>query len=256
MSPYEFVQKTEEAILLNRLRQLTALVLFAVIFVAPAQSKSLKHEAGVGYASVEVDGQDSGFPLDGSTDGIALHYGVVSDSGLVFDARLTLGDGDFTLTTGEKTDYESRTIDLRVGKSFCLSESCATRIKPYAGINRFSSENRLTAFATQVEVDQDRTKIPLGTEVIFSRGTIEFGADLQLGYKFEENQKIPALSVDQDAASDWTLGVEFFVRHTFPNDIFVQAEVNYFEDDFDESGGGRSATEETSTLTLSIGRKF
>jgi hypothetical protein len=32
--------------------------------------------------------------------------------------------------------------------------------------------------------------------------------------------------------------------------------VNYFEDDFDESGGGRSATEETSTLTLSIGRKF
>jgi hypothetical protein len=105
-------------------------------------------------------------------------------------------------------------------------------------------------------VDQDRTKIPLGTEVIFSRGTIEFGADLQLGYKFEENQKIPALSVDQDAASDWTLGVEFFVRHTFPNDIFVQAEVNYFEDDFDESGGGRSATEETSTLTLSIGRKF
>lgn len=174
----------------------------------------------------------------------------------MFDARLTLGDGDFTLTTGEKTDYESRTIDLRVGKQFCRTDSCGAIIKPYVGINRFSSENRLTAFATPVEVDQERTKIPLGVEFTFSAASIEFGADLQVGYKFDESQKIPALGVDQDAESEWTLGVEVFARHTFPNDVFIQAEASYVENDFEESGGSRSATEETSAFTVSIGRKF
>ena len=46
------------------------------------------------------------------------------DRGCAFDARLGLGDGEFTLTTGEKTDYESTRLDLRVGKSYCLSEAC------------------------------------------------------------------------------------------------------------------------------------
>ena len=77
-----------------------------------------------------------------------------------------------------------------------------------------------------------------------------------MGYKFDESQKIPALGVDQDAESEWTLGVEVFARHTFPNDVFIQAEASYVENDFEESGGSRSATEETSAFTVSIGRKF
>lgn len=239
-----------------KLQQTLILFLCTVMFVFPVLAEDMKHELSIGYASAGVDGQDSGFPLDGSIDGAAFYYGLTLESGLVFDARLTLGDGDFTLTTGEKTDYESRTIDLRVGKQFCRTDSCGAIIKPYVGINRFSSENRLTAFATPVEVDQERTKIPLGVEFTFSAASIEFGADLQVGYKFDESQKIPALGVDQDAESEWTLGVEVFARHTFPNDVFIQAEASYVENDFEESGGSRSATEETSAFTVSIGRKF
>ena len=114
----------------------------------------------------------------------------------------------------------------------------------------------MTAFGTAVKVDQERTKIPVGAEISLTLGRNEFGVDFQMGYKLDENQDIAVLGVDQDSDSEWAPGVELYARHAFPNRIFLQAEWNYVEDDFEESGGGRSATEETSTWTFSIGRKF
>ncbi|MAV49514.1 MAG: hypothetical protein CME93_00990 [Hyphomonadaceae bacterium] len=240
----------------NRLRHTIALFVLTGAFAMTAHSEGMTHEIGVGLATSDVGGQDSGFALDGDIYTPTFYYGLSLPSGLAFDARLGLGDGEFTLTTGEKTDYESTRLDLRVGKSYCLSEACDWKIEPYLGFNSFSSENKLTAFGTAVEVDQDRRKIPLGAEVSFAAGANEFGIDIQLGYKFDESQKIAALAVDQDAKNDWTPAVEIFARHTFSNNVFLQAEASYVEDDFEESGGPRSATEETSTLTFSIGRKF
>jgi hypothetical protein len=145
---------------------------------------------------------------------------------------------------------------MRIGWSFCLSESCSLKIQPYLGYNRFSSENEFTAFGTPVKVDQERTKIPLGAEVSLSFGRNEIGVDLQMGYKSDENQDISVLGIDQDGDSEWAPGIEVYARHTFPNHVFLQAEWSYVEDDFDESGGSRAAKEETSTLTFSIGRIF
>ena len=240
----------------TRLRHTIALLVLGGAFALTAHSEDMTHEIGIGLAMSDVGGQDRGFDLDGSIDAPTFYYGLSFASGLAFDARLGLGDGEFTLTTGEKTDYESTTLDLRLGKSFCMSEACDWKIEPYIGFNSFSSENKLTAFGTAVEVDQDRSKIPLGAEISLTTGANEIGIDVQLGYKFDESQKIAALAVDQDAKNDWTPAIEIFARHTFSNDVFLQAEARYVEDDFEESGGSRSATEETSTLTFSIGRKF
>ena len=219
-------------------------------------AEGMQHEIGIGFGITDVEGQDSGFPLDGEIDNPTIFYGLDVGNGLTFDARFGVGDGEFKLTTGEKTDYESTTIALRLGWSFCWSESCALKIKPYFGYNRFSSENKLTAFGTAVKVDQERTKIPVGAEISLTQGRNEFGVDFQMGYKLDENQDIAALGVDQDSDSEWAPGGELYARHTFPSRVFLQAECNYVEDDFEESGGGRSATEETSTWTFSIGRKF
>jgi hypothetical protein len=233
-------------------------VIFALVNVlgTAVYAEGMKHEIGVGIGLTDVEGQDSGFPLDGEIDTPTIYYGLDVGNGLIFDARFGFGDGEFKLTTGEKTDYESTTIDLRLGWSFCWSESCSLKVQPYLGYNRFSSENKLTAFGTAVKVDQERTKIPVGAEISLTLGRNEFGVDLQMGYKSDENQDIAVLGVDQDADSEWSPGVELYARHTFPNRVFLQAEWSYVEDDFDESGGNRSANEETSTLTFSMGRKF
>ena len=46
----------------------------------------------------------------------------------------------------------------------CVSD-CALRVRPYVGINKFSSENELVAFGSTINVNQDRLKLPVGVEV-------------------------------------------------------------------------------------------
>ena len=111
-------------------------------------------------------------------------------------------------------------------------------------------------------IDVERLEVQLNNlltekdKIVKLIGLSETMLKFQMGYKLDENQDIAVLGVDQDSDSEWAPGVELYARHTFPNRIFLQAEWNYVEDDFEESGGSRSATEETSTWTFSIGRKF
>ena len=219
-------------------------------------AQEMKQEIGIGVAIADVDGQDSGFPLDGDIDVPTLYYGLGLSSGLTFDVRIDVGDGEFKLSTGEKTDYEYTSIDIRIGRIFCLSESCHLKIRPYVGYNRFSSENELLAFGTSIEVDQKRTKIPLGANFSITFGKNEIGLDLQTGYKSDESQDISVLGIDQDADGEWSPRVEVYARHTFANRLFLEAEYSYVEDDFDQSGGNRSASEETSAFMFSIGKQF
>ena len=91
-----------------------------------------------------------------------------------------------------------------------------------------------------MRANQDRLKLPVGVGVSRSFDQWELSADLELGYKFDENQDIPALGVDQEAESEWSTRFAIAGRLRFAND------------DFDEKGGARSASEEVSRTTLSI----
>lgn len=230
-----------------------ALILIAVPVLA--NSDSAKNEFGVGLSWISVDGEDSGFPLDGDLDGPRIFFQHETQGGYTIDAWYASEDGEFTLTTGDETDYESSTFEVAVGKWFCVSD-CALRIRPYVGINKFSSENELVAFGSTINVNQDRLKLPVGVEVSRSFDQWEFSADLELGYKFDENQDIPALGVDQDAESEWSTRFAVAGRYQLPNNFFIEAKYSFARDDFDEKNGGREASEEVSRTTLSFGRSF
>ena len=45
-------------------------------------------------------------------------------------------------------------------------------------------------------------------------------------------------------------------RYRFPSNFFIEAKVSFANDDFDEKGGARSASEEVSRTTLSVGNHF
>ena len=175
-------------------------VLFAIVLAGAPMwvlSDEAKNEFGVGLSWLSVEGDDSGFPLDGDLDGPRVFFQHETQGGYTIDAWYASEDGEFTLTTGDETDYESSTFEVAVGKWFCVSD-CALRVRPYVGINKFSSENELVAFGSTINVNQDRLKLPVGVEVSRSFDQWELSADLELGYKFDENQDIPALGVDQD----------------------------------------------------------
>ena len=235
----------------------TRLSLAFILIAGPvlAHPDTAKNEFGVGLSWISVDGEDSGFPLDGDLDGPRIFFQHETQGGYTIDAWYASEDGEFTLTTADETDYESSTFEVAVGKWFCVSD-CALRIRPYVGINKFSSENELVAFGSTINVNQDRLKLPVGVEVSRSFDQWEFSADLELGYKFDENQDIPALGVDQDAESEWSTRFAVAGRYQLPNNFFIEAKYSFAGDDFDEKNGGREASEEVSRTTLSFGRSF
>ena len=233
-------------------------ILFAIVLAGAPMwvlADEAKNEFGVGLSWLSVEGDDSGFPLDGDLDGPRVFFQHETQGGYTIDAWYASEDGEFTLTTGDETDYESSTFEVAVGKWFCVSD-CALRVRPYIGINKFSSENELVAFGSTINVNQDRLKLPVGLEVSRSFGQWELSADLELGYKFDENQDIPALGVDQDAESEWSTRFAIGGRYHFPSNFFIEAKVSFANDDFDEKGGARSASEEVARTTLSVGRSF
>ena len=79
-------------------------VIFALVNVlgSVVYAESMQHEIGVGFGITDVEGQDSGFPLDGEIDIPTIYYGLDVGNGLTFDARFGFGDGEFKLTTGGK----------------------------------------------------------------------------------------------------------------------------------------------------------
>ena len=79
-----------------------------------------KNEFGVGLSWLSVEGDDSGFPLDGDLDGPRVFFQHETQGGYTIDAWYASEDGEFTLTTGDETDYESSTFEVAVGKWFVL----------------------------------------------------------------------------------------------------------------------------------------
>ncbi|MBT3624789.1 MAG: hypothetical protein HN738_06005 [Gammaproteobacteria bacterium] len=71
-------------------------------------AEGMQHEIGIGFGITDVEGQDSGFPLDGEIDNPTIFYGLDVGNGLTFDARFGVGDGEFKLTTGKKQTMKAR----------------------------------------------------------------------------------------------------------------------------------------------------
>ena len=142
-----------------------------------------------------------------------------------------------------------------MGKWFCIDD-CSLKLRPYVGLNKFSSDNELVAFGSAISVSQDRLKLPVGAEISRTIEQWELSVDLEPGYAFDENQETPALGVDQDADSDWSTRFAVAGRDQFPNNFFIEAKYGFVTDDFDEKNGGLEALEEVSRTRLSFGRSF
>ena len=55
-------------------------------------------------------------PLDGDLDGPRVFFQHETQGSYTIDAWYASEDGEFTLTTGDETDYESSTFEVAVGE--------------------------------------------------------------------------------------------------------------------------------------------
>ena len=213
-------------------------------------------ELAFNFGSFSVDGQDSGFALDGDLDSYALNYrlGITDTVALKFGYEER--EGEFTLTTGELTDYDATEIELLVSYKFCASDGCTLAVEPYAGYRRFEGDNALTAFGASINVAQERDEIPVGVIVTYTMGGLEYGIDVGVGRKISDKQIIPALGVDQSSDDNWVSHLAIPVRYNVNDQFFVELRYEMEDVKFKDGAGVRTAKEENELFSFGAGFKF
>jgi opacity protein-like surface antigen len=213
-------------------------------------------EIAVSFGSFSVDGQDSGFALDGDLDSFAVNYRLGLTDAFALQFGYEERDGDFTLTTGEQTDYEATEVELLFSYKICATEGCTLAFEPYAGYRRFEGDNALTAFGVSVNVAQERDEIPFGVVVGYTSGALEYGIDLGMGRKISDKQVIPALGVNQSSDDNWVSRVAIPVRYNVNDQFFLEFRYEMEDVKFKDSAGARTAKEENEQFTFGAGFKF
>jgi len=213
-------------------------------------------EISVNVGSFSVDGQDSGFALDGDLDSFALNYRLGLTDALSLQFGYEERDGEFMLTTGEQTEYDATEVELLLSYKICASDTCGLAFEPYAGYRRFEGDNALNAFGVAVNVAQERDEIPLGVVVSYTSGALEYGVDLGVGRKISDKQLIPALGVNQSSNKNWVSHFAIPVRYNVNEQFFVEFRYEMEAVKFSDGDGTRVAREENEQFTFGAGFKF
>lgn len=226
--------------------------LVTLVFASASWSSELSIHSGF----FDGEGEDSGFSLDGDLDSVEVSLKFDLTENMFIKVALQDRDGEFTLTTGEQTDYEATEMEMLLGYSFCLSSSCGSKLSPYVGYRTFEAENKLTAFGASILVEQDRDIVPIGVIYQARSGAFEYGLDVSLGRKISDDQTIGALGVDQSSEDNWTYHVEVPVRYIVDENFYVELRYELEEVKFSDTLGNRFAREENSQLTFGAGYRF
>ena len=235
------------------MKNIAILFLCLIPFLGYGDSES---ELILSVGAVNGGGSEEAFPLDGDLDSLQLSFRHQFANDLMFEIGYQSRDGEYTLTDGQETDYDSDELKLKLGYRLCDQSECGMEITPYTGYIKFDAENDLNAFGVDISVDQEVTKIPVGIEVWAHKNDWSYGADISMSLKSKDEQKIDVLGIDQESESNWSFELSIPVRYRVNERIFLEARYTHLVDKFEDEAGDREAEERNNQFTLGLGVIF
>jgi len=211
----------------------------------------------IGAGQSWVSGVDSGFDIDGDLNEYHIEIESNFSCELYYNLEYTRSYGNFEQTTGTFSSFERDLVTAKIGKNYDGGEGLAGwTLSPYIGLSYLGADNKFPLGGVNVRSGQDTLYIPFGVKALYHGDDVSGGIEITGLYKFEDDQRVIPLGVNQTSKDTMSLQMEVPVRVHLTDSSFAEFKYVHRRDDFRQSGGARAADVNEHKLIAGYGFRF
>lgn len=226
---------------------------------APTLSQADDHNSDgptiiVGAGKSSVYGGDSGFDIDGDLDEYHIEVESNFTDMLYYNLEYSVSSGTFEQTTGTYSSFDRELITGKLGVN--IESMCDWTISPYVGLSYLEADNKFPLGGTNVRSGQDTLYVPFGVKALRHGEDFTAGFEITGLYKFDDDQHVIPLGVNQTSKDTLTVQLEVPVRVHLTDSSFAEFKYIHRRDEFRQSGGTRSADVNENKIIAAYGFRF
>lgn len=208
----------------------------------------------VGAGKSSVYGGDSGFDIDGDLDEFHIELESNFTDMLYYNLEYTMSSGTFEQTTGTYSSFDRELITGKIGVN--IESMCDWTISPYVGLSYLEADNKFPLGGANVRSGQDTLYVPFGVKALRHGNDYTAGLEVTGLYKFDDDQHVIPLGVNQSSKDTLTVQIEVPVRLHLTDTSFAEFKYVHRRDEFRQSGGARSADVNENKIIAAYGFQF